>query len=436
VGLSLAVDDAGAAYITGQTSSPDFPIWKAIQDMYGGGSSDGFVTQIISAGSVYTFGYSTYLGGNVSDAGYDLAVDEGGNAYVTGLTSSSNFPVYNAILGDQPSTDAFVTQIITANGVYTYGFSTYLGGNAIDAGWGIALDDNNNIYISGSTTSPNFPTWKAIQADQPSEDVFVTQIISSSGIYTYGYSSYLGGSSTEGSYGMTVDGIGNAYIVGRTSSTDFPTQSAVQGDYGGGFEDGFVTQIISTRGVYTYGYSTFLGGSDFDFIIDIAVDGTGNAYVVGNTISTDFPTQNASQGQHAGGSVDAFVAKISPTEPALIVAKTANVATAQVGQTITYTYRVTNTGNVTLTNVSASDDKLGQVPISQTILGPNQSTIGTLSYTVAEADLPGPLINTVAGTGTWSGGVITATTNASIILLPIGGTQNSEVYLPLIIKDN
>jgi hypothetical protein len=437
MGVSLAVDDAGAAYITGQTSSTDFPTWKAIQDMYGGGSHDGFVTKIISAGGVYTFGYSTYLGGNGSDTGYDLAVDEGGNAYVTGATHSSDFPMRNAILGNQPNGDAFVTQIISTSGVYTYGFSTYLGGSELDFAWGIALDDNSNIYISGPTTSPNFPTWKAIQADQPSSDAFVTQIINAGGVYTYGYSTYLGGSSAEDSYGLTVDGVGNAYVVGGTTSTDFPTQSAVQDDYGGGFEDGFVTQIISTSGVYTYGYSTFLGGSDFDFIIDIAVDSIGTVYVVGNTISTDFPTQNASQGEHAGGSVDAFVAKISLTNPALTVAKTANVGTAQVGQTITYTYHVTNSGNITLTGLTANDNKLGSVALNFTTLTPGQITTGMLVYTVITADLPGPLTNTVVVTGLPSNDpAITGTASASVTLIPPDDGPATSIYLPVIIKNN
>ncbi|MCL4303384.1 MAG: SBBP repeat-containing protein [Anaerolineae bacterium] len=436
--FGLGVDDPGNIYLTGQTSSTDFPTWKAIQDTYGGGSKDSFVTQIISASGVYTFGYSTYLGGNDSDEGYDLVVDDNGNAYITGPTLSSNFPAHNALLGDQFSTDAYATQIIKANNAYTYGFSTYLGGNAVDIGWGIALDSSNNIYVAGSTMSSNFPTWKAIQNDQPSSDVFVTQIISAGGVYTYGYSTYLGGDGGENAYGgVTVDNAGKVYVSGGTMSTDFPIRNAIQAGYGGGPEDAFVTQIISAAGVYTYGYSTYLGGSDLDFIIAAAVDSTGNVYVTGDTMSSDFPTRNAIQETHGGGSVDAFVSKISPSNSAIAVTKSASLNPAQVGQTITYTYRVTNRGSVTLTNISAHDDKLGQVPLSKAILAPGQSATGTLTYTVIAANLPGPLANTVIVTGTPpEGPVVTAAATASVaLLLPDHGPDES-VYLPLIVKND
>ena len=315
VGSGIAVDEAGNVYLTGETDSSDFPTHNAIQPTYGGGDRDAFVSQIINASGVYTYGYSTYLGGNYYDAGYGIAVDEEGNAYVTGDTASSDFPTHNAIQpthagGTDWGDDAFVTQIISASAVYTYGYSTYLGGAGDDWGNGIAVDEEGNAYVTGETRSWNFPTHNAIDTalGGPS-DAFVTQIISASGVYTYGYSTYLGGGDWDYGNDIAVDGAGNAYVTGKTWSLNFPTRNAIQPTYGGN-RDAFVTQIINASGVYTYGYSTFLGGGDQESAPSIAVDGTGNAYVVGTTSSDDFPIHKAVQPTYAGGERDAFVAII------------------------------------------------------------------------------------------------------------------------------
>jgi uncharacterized repeat protein (TIGR01451 family) len=310
MGRGIAVDSAGNAYVTGWTSSSDFPTTTlTIQPAYGGGTVDAFVTQIISASGFYTYGYSTYLGGNGDDRSWGIAVDDG-NAYVTGWTSSSNFPT--TTLAIQPgygggTEDAFVTQIISASGAYTLGYSTYLGGDDRDKSYSIAVDSAGNAYVTGQTWSSDFPTTtNAIDPIWGVVDAFVTKIISASGFYTYGYSSYLGGNSAESGYGIAVDGDDNIYVTGETLSNNFPTHNALQTDQGGW--DAFVTQIISASGVYTYGYSTYLGGTGDDYGYDIAVDGGGNAYVTGDTQSSDFPIRNAIQtGQ---GVPDAFVTQI------------------------------------------------------------------------------------------------------------------------------
>jgi hypothetical protein len=284
-GYGIAVDDAGNVYVTGETDSSDFPTDKAIQPTYGGGDRDAFVTQIAKAGGVYTYGYSTYLGGTGDDWARAVAVDGDGKVHLTGHTNSDDFPTHNAIkptYGGGWEGDAFVTQIISANGVYTYGYSTYLGGSEGDFGYDIAVDGDDNAYVTGETDSWGFPTVNAIQPSYGGDgDAFVTQIISASGVYTYGYSTFLGGGGGDYGRGIAVDGDGNAYVTGETSSPDFPTHNAIQPSLNN-WGDVFVTQIISASGVYTYGYSTYLGGSDcYDSGYGIAVDGDGNAYVTG-----------------------------------------------------------------------------------------------------------------------------------------------------------
>jgi hypothetical protein len=313
-GNGIAVDSEGNAYVSGETRSSDFPTTtNAIQANFGGGTADAFVSKIISASGSYTLAYSSYLGGSGLDHGSDIVVESAGAAYVTGRTGSTNFPTTtNAIqIGWGGSADAFVTQIVSASGFYTYAYSSYLGGTFTDYGFGIAVDDGGNVHVTGMTKSSDFPT--TMLAIQPgygggNSDAFVTRIISASGSYTYGFSTYLGGGAADYSQAIAVDGDGNASVAGYTWSSDFPTHNALQvTQVTSTTSDAFVTHIISASGVYTYGYSTYLGGDHDDQGHGIAVDSAGNAYVTGQTYygSSGFPIRNAIQTDH-GGSYDAF----------------------------------------------------------------------------------------------------------------------------------
>ncbi len=314
-GQNIAIDSTGNAFVIGSTGSTNFPIRNAIQPTFGGGGRDAFITQIISAGGVYTYGNSTYLGGNDDDFGRGIAVDSTGRIFVTGATSSNDFPTQYTIQDYQGSNDAFVTQIISTSGVYTYGFSTYLGGNDYDDGRGITVDGESNIYLTGETSSTNFPMQHAIQGPQLNGDAFVTYLVRPAGVYTYGYSTCLGGEGAEYGNSIAFDDAGNVYIAGTTYSTDFPTYNAVQDTFGGGGIDTFVTKIITANGVLTYGFSTYLGGSSWEPNYGMAVDRAGNVYVTGSTASTDFPVVNAVQGAFGSGSENTYVAVIRTTTP-------------------------------------------------------------------------------------------------------------------------
>ncbi|OGT27859.1 MAG: hypothetical protein A2Z17_01365, partial [Gammaproteobacteria bacterium RBG_16_66_13] len=317
-GYGIAVDGSGNAYVTGLAASPDFPTANALQPAFGGGE-DAFVTKVNAAGSALV--YSTFLGGSSYDRGLGIAVDGSGNAYVTGFTGSTNFPTANAL---QPAfgggDDAFVTKVNADGSALAY--STYLGGNAFDRGFGIAVDGSGNAYVTGFTGSTNFPTANALQpAFGGGDDAFVTKVNADGSALAY--STYLGGNAFDRGFGIAVDGSGNAYVTGLAASPDFPTANALQPAFGGGFADAFVTKVNADGSALVY--STFLGGSGgenlFTFGLSgggIAVDGSGNAYVTGSTDSADFTTANALQPALNGG-VDAFVAKIA--KPQLIVIK-------------------------------------------------------------------------------------------------------------------
>jgi hypothetical protein len=257
--------------------------------------------------------YSTLLGGSRSDTANAIAVDSNGYSYVTGSTCSTDFPVAKGLQSTAPGNcDAFITKLnVDGSGLV---YSTYLGGSDNDGANGVAIDAAGNAYVTGGTLSTDFPAVKAIQPSfGGGTDAFVAKISPSGNALIY--STYLGGSGSDPGSGIAVDPMGNAYVTGRTDSTDFPTLNALQtANHGGG--DAFVTKINAAGNKFVY--STYLGGSDDEEGEQIAVDPAGYAYVTGFTRSTDFPAVNAFQAAYGGGPTDAFVTRISPSGNAFV----------------------------------------------------------------------------------------------------------------------
>ena len=256
--------------------------------------------------------YSTYLGGADSDDGRGIAVDSSGCAYVTGSTSSSNFPTQGAIQSSNAGSSDVFVTKLNTDGSALV-YSTYLGGTSYDNGSGIAVDSVGCAYVTGSTSSSNFPTQGAIQSSNAgSSDVFITKLNTDGSALVY--STYLGGTSYDDGYGIAVDSSGCAYVTGDTSSEDFPTEGAIQPSYSGKY-DAFVTKLNTDGSALVY--STYLGGTSEDIGRGIAVDSSGCAYVTGNTYSEDFPTQGAIQSSNAG-STDVFITKLNTDGSALV----------------------------------------------------------------------------------------------------------------------
>jgi len=218
LGVGIAVDAAGSAYVTGQTTSTDFPTANPLQAASGGGT-DAFVSKLDAAGCALL--YSTYLGGSGGDGGAGIAVDAAGSAYVSGSTSSTNFPTANPLQAASGGglTDAFVSKLNAAGSALLY--STYLGGSSRDAGRGIAVDAAGSAYVTGWTTSTNFPTASPLQSAKAGfTDAFVSKLNAAGSALLY--STYLGGGFGDNyGLGIAVDAAGAAYVTGRTNSADF-----------------------------------------------------------------------------------------------------------------------------------------------------------------------------------------------------------------------
>jgi hypothetical protein len=256
--------------------------------------------------------YSTFLGGADSDVGEDIAVREG-RAYVTGFTKFSYPTTPGAFdTSSDGSSDAFVTKLNASGSRLVY--STFLGGtDLLDAdreqGFGIAVDGEGRAYVTGRTDSPDFPTTRGAfdRTFADFENVFVTKLNASGSALVY--STFLGGTSSDGGSGIAVQE-GRTYVTGGTDSTDFPTTRGVlDRTFNGGTLDLFVTKLSASGSALDY--STFLGGAAFDRRSDIAVDASSSAYVTGSTDSTNFPTTPDAFDTIHNGPLDAFVTKLN-----------------------------------------------------------------------------------------------------------------------------
>ena len=298
-GNGIAIDSSRSAYITGQTDSLNFPMLNCFQCSYGG-AQDGFVAKLSSAGNALV--YATYLGGSGGDRGNGIAVDSAGAAYVTGGTTSLNFPTAGALQSaNGGGQDAFVAKLSAAGTSLVY--STYLGGAGGTVGFneegrGIAVDASGNAYVTGATSSANFPVVSAFQPSYAGggQDAFVSKLNATGGALLY--STFLGGKGLDVGNGISVDTEGNAVVAGYTSSKDFPITNPVQ-SINAGLYDAFLVQFNAAGTALLS--STYLGGSDSDSGNAVAMDSRGRAYVAGQTLSTNLPLKSAVQTVNGGG---------------------------------------------------------------------------------------------------------------------------------------
>ena len=288
-GQGIAVDASRNAYVTGMTNSTDFPTTSGAFSTRSAGPQEAF---IVKFGPTAQIQYSTYLGGG-SDAGFAIAVDITGAVYVAGQTGSMSFPTTAGTIQrsyQSGISDCFVSKLSATGNSLLY--STYLGGSLLDLCTGIAIDAFGDAYVTGTTYSTNFPIQMALQSNlMGAASAFVSEInpIGSALVY----STYLGGSVVDNGSAIAVDLFGSAYIAGDTGSPDFPTTAGAAQRVLAGLYNAFVAKL--TPGGSGLTYSTFLGGSGSDGATAIAIDSSGQALVGGFTTSPNFPVASAIQ---------------------------------------------------------------------------------------------------------------------------------------------
>ena len=311
----IVLDSAGNAYITGKTGSGDLPTTVNAMDRSLGGYWDAFVFKLVPEGT--SLGYATYLGGSGEDEALGMAVDAQGNAYVTGWTISGDFPTSSGSFGTHhvDSRDIFVTKL-NPNGSQII-WSGLLGGLLDEQGYDIQIDQDGNAYVAGWTKSEDLPTTAgAFQQDYAGYDDALVFKVSHDG-RSLEYVTLLGGSARDRAYALQVDGQGQAVVVGQTRSADFPTTAGAFAPNSSGREDAFVTKLTADGSALVY--STYLGGKYADAGKAVALDSLGNAIVAGDTMSDDLPvtadafdpTFNRALGTF--WAYDAFIAKIDPS---------------------------------------------------------------------------------------------------------------------------
>ncbi len=312
---AVAVDGAGNATVTGGTWSTGFPTTLGAYDQNHPGLRDVFVTRLNAAGTGLV--YSTFVGGTGQDEGTAVDLDAAGNAYATGWTNSKDFVATGGVIGPihaGGTWDGFVLKLNTAGSAL--GYSTFLGGNDGDRGWGIAIDAAGSAYVTGPTISTNFPTSTGaydrtfgggICSGFPCSDAYLVHISPDAMALYYG--TYLGGDSAEEPAAVDVDANGQAYVTGFTASpTTFPvTGNAYDSSHNGG-EDVFLS--IFNGGGTDLVYSTFLGGSSFDLGGGVWTNGQGSVYLTGDAHSADFPVTPGAYDPSHNGDFDVFVARL------------------------------------------------------------------------------------------------------------------------------
>jgi hypothetical protein len=349
VGSSITVDTSGRAYIIGYTMSTQFPVTSGAYEQTNKGNYDAYILKLSKNGT--DLSYATFIGGDNDDYGKDIAVDSYGYVYTTGYTSSLDFPK-TATISPKSHNDVFVVTLDDKGSKLI--FSTTVGGIDEDYGMGIAIDTNDNVYVTGYTLSDNFPTSDSANDTtfNGKEDIFVFKLDMAA--IKLVYSTFVGGSGEDYGMDIFVNFQGEALVTGYTMSGTFPTTPGVKFPSHSGFEDVIVFSLSGNGSEILF--STYTGGSDNERAYGLELDLYGNIYVAGTTASTNFPLPIAQTVYDTmlSGKTDAFIMKFNPTCSELIY----STYLGGEREEIAYDIDVDSSGNYYVTGITRSDDLL------------------------------------------------------------------------------
>jgi hypothetical protein len=441
---AIAINSSGNAYLTGAAGA-GFPTTPGAFQTNAAGAFFAEINPSLFGNASLV--YATYLGGTASDAGTGIAVDSSGNAYLTGYTSSSNFPTTAGAFQTHNAGgyDAFVAKLNPAlSGSAGLVYSTYLGGSRWDGyvaavpfvlnyndqpGPRVAIDSAGNAYVTGSTRSTDFPTTAGAfqtkpgftQLDTRHSNAYVAKLNPTGTALVY--STYLGGNGNDGADGIAVDSQGNVSVAGWANSTNFPTKNPIQATNTGN-TNAIVTTLNASGSALLF--STYLGGphpsgAEYgDYGFGIALDAAGNVYVTGQTASTSFPTTPGAFQPTGSGDYNGFIAKNNPAAsgPSFVVAGFASPTTAGVSHTFTVTALnadgTVNTGYTGTVHFTSSDPQ-AVLPADYTFTA---ADLGTHTFTATLKTAGG---QSIAATDTGTYGVVG--TESGIAVQPAAATK-------------
>lgn len=347
----MCIDRDGYIYLTGETTSPDFPVLGAVQPVRGGGYGDAFITKLKPDGREIVF--STFMGGSDADVGNGIDVDDDGNIVITGNTSSKDFPIVNALQKSPAggtTGDAFVVKLNAAGTKII--FSTFWGGSGGEISEAAAFDNDGNIIIAGGTFSQDFPVKDAFQNRSSGgmfpHDAFICKF--SKDGQTCLFSTYLGGACTMGNHATdaVTDVFGNIYVTGYTCSSSFPILNPFQSSFAG-VSDVFLSKFNSSGSMV---FSTYLGGSQDDKAYSLTTDDFSNIYMTGYTISADFPVKYPVRNKAGVFDSDIFITKFKSSGQQLIFSTYLGGTDTDQGKSVA----VDKSGNIFVTGYSISPD--------------------------------------------------------------------------------